>query len=1356
MTHQTLTGYGSPAYRGRLVFDGDERKYELWEIKFLGYMRIQKLNRVITADENDAIDAAKNEESFAELVQCLDDRSLSLIIRDAKNDGRKALRILREHYLSKGKPRIISLYTELTSLKKATGESVTDYMIRAETAATSLKTAGETISDSLLVAMVLKGLPPEFKPFITVITQKEKSISFSEFKVSLRSFEETENAYLNENKEETVMKANFKPKSGNYYGHSDSHGNSRPTGSGSNSADNQGNFYPTGRGNNSKCFVCGKLGHRAADCYSKYKKRWCDICKNRSHDTNWCRKKNDKVKSMENSDSDHSFAFKVSMKKDDFNSVNKVKGMLVDCGATTHIVNDITKFISFDEHFNPAHHVIELADGTRVNNIALKRGSASISLIDSNGNEQKGILENSLYVPSFEQNIFSVQAATDKGASVEFNKECAKLVNGDGTIFNIQKHGRLYFLDTVNTVPVKNVSYSLKEWHKVLGHCNVRDIIRLKDVVNGMNISDKSVFDCDTCFEGKMTQYRNREPDKKANAILELVHCDLAGPIDPVAKDGFRYALGFIDDYSGIIMVYFLKEKSDTIHATEKFLADCAPYGSVKCIRSDNGGEFTSKAFESILVKHSIKHEKSAPYSPHQNGTIERAWRSIFEMARCMLLESKLQKCFWTYAVMSTVYIRNRCFNDRLKKTPFEVFTGAKPDISNMHIFGSVCYAYVQQKKKLDARSEKGIFVGYDKGSPSYLVYFPNHGEIKKVRCVKFTNNFEIPGNSVGNPTDIPYDDVNFERIRKPVSEEKPLSHLRENCNEVIQPQCIEGVAGEEVSAKPSRYPNRERVKPKYLNEFMVGNDIDDVVDYTVDYCCTLMDLPKSYEEAIASTNSCLWQKAMEDEMRALEENDTYELVPLPEGRKSVGGRWVFSVKLHANGEEKCKARFVAKGYSQLPDVDYHETFSPTARITSIRTLMQLAVQHDLFVHQMDVKTAFLNAPIDCELYIEQPNGFVIEGKNGEKLVGKLKKSLYGLKQSGRNWYSLLSSCLTDLNFSQSLVDPCVFTRHNNEEITIIIVWVDDILIGSNCMSFLTDIKNCLNVKFQMKDLGEISSFLGIKFTRENNVIKMSQSKYVEKLLTKFNMYNCKPRSTPCEMGVNKYAQSDDDLADAKLYREMVGSLIYIMTSTRPDLCYIVTTLSQYMARPTIVHLTMAKHVLRYLKGTIDQCLIFKKSANLSLIGFCDADWGNSVDRRSITGYVFSLSSNSSSISWKSRKQQTVALSTCEAEYMSMAAAVQEAKFLLKLLSSMLGNVFSGVTLFCDNQGALALAKNPIQHQRSKHIDIKYHFIRSEIQNGVVNIEYVPSEHNVSDLFTKPVSSVKLKRFSNALMGRPI
>ena len=348
-----------------------------------------------------------------------------------------------------------------------------------------------------------------------------------------------------------------------------------------------------------------------------------------------------------------------------------------------------------------------------------------------------------------------MQAATKRGATVNFHSDTAELITKGGTTFPIQQHGRLYYL--CKSSGTEKRSESLEMWDKILGHCNIDDVTKLEHVVKGMKINDLSKFDCETCTLAKQLNTRNREPDARGTYPFELVHTDLAGLIDPVAKDGFRYAMVFTDDYSGCLFTYFLKEKPDTIKATEKFLSDTAPYGKVKTLnfyedvcpagdikqmRSDNGGEYIAREFKALLVKNSIKHELTSPNSPHQNGTAERSWRTLFEMARSLIIESKLPKNLWAYAVMTATHIRNRCYSQHIHNTPYGLITGLKPNVTKLHVFGTVCYSYTHNAKKLDPRSKKGLFVGYDKESPSYLVYYPETRSVVKHHLVKFTDKF--------------------------------------------------------------------------------------------------------------------------------------------------------------------------------------------------------------------------------------------------------------------------------------------------------------------------------------------------------------------------------------------------------------------------------------------------------------------------------------------------------------------------------------------------------------------------------------------------------------------------------------
>ena len=1309
MSSHITTGYG-PSYR--LCFDGDEEGYELWEVKFMAHLRLQNLHDVMEEDADlNAEDVAafheKNSRVFAELVQRLDDKSLSLIIREARDDGRKAVDILRGHYLGKSHPRIISLYTELTSLRKEE-ETVTSYIIRIEKTVSSLQKAGEELSEGLLVAMALKGLPDSYSAFATVITQKESIVTFADFKTALKAYEENEKS---RKKDDKIL----------------------------NVTDNK----------NIKCFKCGKFGHKKFQCRSnenggensRFNNRWCNVCKNSTHDTKFCRKVKSSSSaklarergcvSEQRSAHDNNFAMKAELCTDSVYRCNNTSMLLVDTGATSHIITDKHKFINFDKSFDPSSHFIELADGSRNNNVVVGKGDANVVMTDRLGNEHNVTLKNALCIPSFSQDILSVHAATQQGVSVSFSKECADLKTKNGTVFDIDKKGKLYFVNKMSSN--NKMSRTLKEWHEILGHCNKDDVIKLSNVVDQMIVTDRDNFFCDVCVKGKFTQYRNRYPDLKAKNILDLVHCDIAGPIDPVANGNFKYAINFVDDHSGYIYVYLLKVKSDATVALKQFLADTAPYGKVKSIRTDNALEFTGKDFESILRERGVKHEFSAPYSAHQNGTAERAWRSLFEMTRCLIMDANVPKSFWSYGVKCAAYIRNRCYNNRTGLTPYEVLTSKKPNLSNMNKFGTKCFAYVQEKSKLDDRAEEGIFLGYDSVSPAYFVYFPKKSKISKVRMVKFNTTSNQNLNSYEH-----YDDeleyyVPSKQRKEPTTEDQDNPEVEEKDEEISQEENQDA-----TNDDSRRYPRRERRVPPHL---------EDYVKYSVDYCYKMTDIPDTYKEAIKSHSSGAWKTAMNEEMTALTESDTYDLMTLPDGRKPIGSRWVYAVKLGENDEEKYKARLVAKGYSQVQGIDYAETFSPTAKITSIRMMMQIAAQNNYYVNQMDVKSAYLNAKVEEEIYLDPPEGYKQIDKEGNKLVWKLKKSLYGLKQSGRNWNEMFHSFLVAEGFKQSLSDSCFYIKTRDKSVINVIIWVDDVLISSNNLQALNEFKINLSNTFRMKDLGSLSYFLGIKFDLKAHCIKMNQSKHISKILDRFQMNNCFPKYSPCDVNVTNFDFPDSKLCDIKLYQEIVGSLIYVMSCTRPDICYIVSKLSQYMHKPTNAHLQLAKNVLKYLKATIDYSLTFTKSDNFSLVGYCDSDWGSSSDRKSISGQCFQMNKNGPLISWRSKKQNIVALSSCEAEYIAMTSAVQEAKFLSMLLSDMNIKLVNPVKLYVDNQGAIALAKNPVHHQRTKHIDIRYHFIRSEIANNNVDIQYVPSNENLADLFTKPVSRNKIKSF---------
>ena len=468
-----------------------------------------------------------------------------------------------------------------------------------------------------------------------------------------------------------------------------------------------------------------------------------------------------------------------------------------------------------------------------------------------------------------------------------------------------------------------------------------------------------------------------------------------------------------------------------------------------------------------------------------------------------------------------------------------------------------------------------------------------------------------------------------------------------------------------------------------------------------------------SVAEARSAPDKVKWEKAMGREMKSLHSNEVWELVEPPPDRKVVGKKWIFKRKVDADGAvERYKARLVAQGRTQKFGLDYEETFSSVVRFESIRSIVALGAQHKLQLHQMDVSTAFLHGELTEEVYMKQPEGFIEPGK--EHLVCCLKRSIYGLKQSPRRWNHALDSQLKEMGFKQTSSDPCLYVSVNSEGVMLLVaVYVDDIVLGGRSKAEMNAVKEEMSQKFEMKDLGPLHHFLGVKVIQDQlaGVIWIGQPSYTEKILQKFGMHDSKPVSTPVNPDVKLVSsESPDDVCDQQMYQAVIGNLLYLSTKTRPDIAYAVSCVGRFCANPTKEHWTAVKRILQYLKGTSNLGLLYREDTSAEVIGYSEADWAGDVgDRKSTSGYIFLL--RGAAISWKSSKQTCVALSTTEAEYVALSAAAQEAMWLQLLTSDLLNKSIRETTILEDNQSAICLAKSQQVHGRTKHINIKYHFI---------------------------------------------
>jgi hypothetical protein len=464
----------------------------------------------------------------------------------------------------------------------------------------------------------------------------------------------------------------------------------------------------------------------------------------------------------------------------------------------------------------------------------------------------------------------------------------------------------------------------------------------------------------------------------------------------------------------------------------------------------------------------------------------------------------------------------------------------------------------------------------------------------------------------------------------------------------------------------------------------------------------------------------------MQDELASHEANGTWTLVPLPMGRKAIGCRWVFKLKKGPAGEIlRYKARLVAKGYSQERGRDYYETFSPVASLATFRVFLAIAAQERFtFLNQMDVVTAFLNGTIEEEVYMAQPPSF--RDPRHPDLVCKLQKAIYGLKQAGRVWYQDVSQYIVSLGFTQLRTDHCLFSLRRGDIFILILLYVDDVVVGGNCLVECLELKRQLMAKYRMTDGGELNWFLGMHVVLTPQRICLDQTQYICNVLERFGMADCSAISTPAERKpLAKSTTADPEMVNTP-YREAVGALLYASNGTRPDIQAAVSRLCRFTECPTREHWLAVKRVFRYLQGTKDACLTFECTGDtLQVVGHADADWGGDIStRRSTTGFVFHAAGGP--VVWKSKLQRSVAKSTAEAEYMAVSEAASMATWLRMLLGEV-GVTIPSVLLFTDNNACLAMAKNTADKSRCKHIALHYHYVKDEVTNGVLELKHKPT-----------------------------
>jgi len=1012
---------------------------------------------------------------------------------------------------------------------------------------------------------------------------------------------------------------------------------------------------------------------------------------------------------------------------------------LADSGSSKHFCNDRNSFEIYNEF--ETYPTFQVADGRMLQ--AKGHGTIRLQVFKTSCL----ILRNVWHCPGLEENLFSLTQCEDRGFQIEFRNKTLTLRNNE-FLLRIPREGNQYWIRGLVIKPPATCMAIGEQnallWHKRLGHASL-------DTLKGIDLAKASTdkLECIDCLEGKGQRQPFHPYNHTVNQILEKVHTDLCGPISPPSTSGKTLFLTITDDKSRKSWVFPLDDKRgstilDTFRTWQRF-AERQTGHNLKCIHSDNGKEYVNSDFKEYCSNQSILHNTTVIYTPQLNGRAERLNRTLMDKVRTMMKTCGMPPQYWAEALLHANNIRNVLPSQPLGGiSPNEVWTSERPSLNHIKTFGCQAYYFIhpqlRTEGKLNDRASRAVYLGSTPERAGYKLLDCITGKVVFSRDVVFNEEIYPFKNALAAPNALLL--VDKETTTEPTtsttaSHSVPAEINTRNSMSLQSPPNILTTTSNNVQASPQyqevTVEDENLITSGRFNHAFAAH-FRPIGQKTI--------TPKTLAEAQGLPDAALWMEAVKKETESLESNKTWSTVECPKDRKPISSKWLFKVKENPDGTvNKYKARLVAKGFTQKEGIDFEETFAPVIKSPSIRILFAMAAQNTWPIHHLDIKTAFLNGTLDEEIYMTLP-----EEQSGTTL--RLHKSLYGLKQAPRIWYQTLDKALLKLGLHHCVSDHSLYIGYK----VILGIYVDDILIFQTAeVTQVEAIRTGLSKIFDLEYLGLVKYFLGIEIHHTSDGIILNQAKYINDLIARFDMQDCIPCSTP--LARSDLLTSDpgnfcDDIK-RKQYQMMVGSIMYAMLWTRPDLAHAVGILTRYFNAPTTIQLEGAKRVIRYLKRTSTMGLCYKRSKDKAIVGFADASLADGDDAKSTSGYVFKY--GNTAITWSSKRQTTVATSSQEAEYIALGSGTKEALWLRSLMGELNEEQSYPTIIYEDNMSAISLAKNPMYHARTKHFNIKHHHIREQILNEQIRVEYIKTKDQCADILTKQLPIDEYRKHCDGL-----